>query len=183
MSKRAVILHGTDATPESNWFPWLKKELEIRGYEVWVPELPNNHAPDRKVYNDFLFGQNWDFTDNIIVGHSSGAVSALNLLADKRCPKIKLGVMVSSWSHGVPEEMDYEQFIELFPPNGFDFETIKSKADKLAFIHGEKDPYCPLEQAQWLAKNCDAPIKVVQNGDHLGENYKELPEILDVTNE
>lgn len=179
MTNRATILHGTDATPESNWFPWLKIELESRGYEVWVPELPNNHMPDRNVYNDYLFGQGWDFTDNLVIGHSSGAVSVLNLLSDKRCPHIKLGIVVSAWSHGIPDEMDYEQFVELFPPNGFDFEKIKSNTDKLVFIHGEKDPYCPLEQAQWLAKNTNAKIIVVKDGDHLGEKYKELPEILE----
>lgn len=95
-TKRAVILHGTDASPDANWFPWLKEKLEAEGYEVWVPELPGNHTPNREVYNDFLFGSDWDLTDNIVVGHSSGAVSVLNLLMDERCPKVKLAVVVSA---------------------------------------------------------------------------------------
>lgn len=103
--KRAVILHGTDAAPEQNWFPWLKQKLETEGYEVWAPLLPGNHTPNREVYNDFLLGQEqgWDFTDNIVVGHSSGAVAVLNLLMDPRCPKVKLGVMVGAWAGGTPD--------------------------------------------------------------------------------
>jgi len=178
--KRAVILHGTDEAPEVNWFPWLKKKLEEQGYEVWVPLLPNNHTPDRQVYNDFLLGSGWDFTDNIVVGHSSGAVSVLNLLMDGRCPKIKLGVMVSAWDHGVPTDMDYEQFLKLFPEGGFDFATIKAKADKLALLHSADDPYCPLEQAQYLAKNLNAPLTVIQNGGHLGDKFPEFPQLLQV---
>ena len=34
------IIHGIYATPEANWFPWLKKELESRGNEVIVPKFP-----------------------------------------------------------------------------------------------------------------------------------------------
>lgn len=180
--KRAVILHGTDGRPESNWFMWLKAKLEERGYEVWVPELPGNHTPNRQVYNDFLFNSGWDFMDNIVVGHSSGAVEVLNLLMDERCPHIKLGVMVGAWAEGVPNgyEPDNQQFNDLFPPEGFDFDIIKSKADKLAFLHGNDDPYCPLEQARWLADSLDAEITVVQNGHHLGAKFKELPELWEI---
>jgi predicted alpha/beta hydrolase family esterase len=175
--KRAVILHGTDGTPESNWFPWLKEKFEAEGYEVRVPLLPENHTPNREVYNDFLFGSGWDFADSIVVGHSSGAVSVLNLLMDGRCPHIKLGVMVSAWDHGVPTDMDYEQFVKLFPEGGFDFAAIKQKADKLAFLHSADDPYCPLEQAEHLAKNLSAPLTVIQNGGHLGESFPQFPQL------
>jgi predicted alpha/beta hydrolase family esterase len=29
--KRVIIIHGWEASPESNWFPWLKNELEKKG--------------------------------------------------------------------------------------------------------------------------------------------------------
>lgn len=176
-TKRAVILHGTDGTPDSNWFSWLKEKLEERGYEVWVPLLPNNHAPDREVYNDFLFDNGWDFEDNIVIGHSSGAVSVLNLLMDERCPKIKLGGMVSVWAHGTPAGMVDEQFVNLFPKGSFDFETIRSKADKLVFLHSRDDPYCPLEQAEYLAKKLDGPLTVIENGGHLGDKFQQFPQL------
>ncbi len=175
--KKAVILHGTDGSPEHNWFPWLKLELEKRGYEVWIPELPGNHTPDRQVYNDFLFSHGWDFSDNLIVGHSSGAVSTLNLLADERCPHIKTGVLIGAWSHMEDTDLDREQFKDLFPPDGFDFATIKQNADHLLFIHGDDDPYCPLAQAQWLAEQTGSEIIIVPHGGHLGSKYPQLPEL------
>lgn len=178
--KRAVILHGTDGHPKHHWMPWLKTKLEEQGYEVWVPELPGNHTPNAQVYNDFLFSQDWDFADNIVVGHSSGAVSVLNLLMDERCPKIKLGVMVSAWDHGVPATMEAYQFEYLFPENGFDFDLIKSKADKLAFVHSEDDQYCPITQAQYLAEQLDAPITVLHGAGHISGGFKEKPEIWEI---
>jgi predicted alpha/beta hydrolase family esterase len=180
--KNAIILHGTDGNPEHNWFPWLKKKLEENGYKVWAPILPGNHTPNRQVYNDFLFSKGWDFTDNIVVGHSSGAVSVLNLLMDDRCPKVNLAIMVSAWKGGVPlrYEPSNQQFVNLFPPDGFDFELIKQKAGKIAFLHSDDDPYCPIEQAEYLAKKLDAPISVVHKGWHLGSDFSELPGLWDI---
>jgi predicted alpha/beta hydrolase family esterase len=179
MMKRAVILHGTDGAPEHNWFPWLKAKLEAAGYQVWIPLLPGNHTPNREVYNDFLFSGDWDFTDNIVVGHSSGAVSVLNLLMDRRCPKAKLVLMVSAWAEDVPNgyDEDTEQFANLFPPDGFDFEIIKRKADRIEFLHSKNDPYCPLEDAKYLADELSAGITIMDHGVHLGSEYTKLPEV------
>ncbi len=180
--KNAIILHGTDGNPEHNWFPWLKKKLEDKGYKVWVPPLPESHTPNRQVYNDFLFNSGWDFKDSIVIGHSSGAVRVLNLLMDERCPKVKLAVMVSAWKAGVPlrYEEGNQQFVNLFPPDGFDFKLIKQKAHKIEFLHSDDDPYCPIGQARYLAGQLDAPLTVVHEGHHLGSEYTELPELWNI---
>ena len=39
--KNVIIIHGTEGYPEENWFPWLKKNLEERGYNVTVPQFPS----------------------------------------------------------------------------------------------------------------------------------------------
>lgn len=38
--KNALILHGTNADHNENWFPWLHKQLEEKDYKVWTPDLP-----------------------------------------------------------------------------------------------------------------------------------------------
>ena len=45
MSKRVFIVHGWDGYPEEGWFPWLKKELEAKDFEVYVPQLPDAENP------------------------------------------------------------------------------------------------------------------------------------------
>lgn len=181
---RAGILHGTGGHPKHHWMPWLKVKLREQGYEVWALELPENHTPNREVYNDFLFGQGWDFADNIVVGHSSGAVSVLNLLMDERCPKVKAAVIVSAWKVGMPNgHFEDGQFDNLFPKNGFDFARIKANADNLAFVHSDDDPYCPLEQAEYLAAELDAPLKIMHNARHISGDMKELPELWEIIEE
>lgn len=178
--KRAVLLHGTDGTPDGGWRPYVKAELEKRGYEVWVPALPNNHTPNMQAYNDFLLGGQWDFKDNLVIGHSSGAVQVLNLLMDARCPKVETIVPVGAWAHMEETDLDYEQFKDTFPKQGFDFGLIKSKCDNILFLHGDNDPYCPLEQAKWLAAQLGSDIVVIPNGGHLGgdDGYGPFPQLI-----
>ncbi len=45
LTKRVFIIHGWDGYPEEGWFPWLKKELEARGFNVFVPQLPKPEEP------------------------------------------------------------------------------------------------------------------------------------------
>ncbi len=176
--KKAVILHGTDGSPELIWIPWLKAKLEAAGYEVWTPQLPDCDKPNRDTYADFLFGSGWDFTNNIVVGHSSGAVEVLNLLMDKHMPHIRLGVMVGAWMGGLPNGYDDpEVFAHLFPRHGFKFRHIRAQADQLAFLHGSDDPYCPVEQAVTLAAKLTAPLLIVPGGGHLGKQFPELPQL------
>jgi len=180
--KKAVILHGTDGSPEGVWIPWLKTQLQTRGYEVWAPELPGKHTPNRQIYNDFLFNADWDFTDNLVIGHSSGAVSVLNLLLDDRCPHIANAVLVSAWADteaaGLQDKgFEAEQFTELFPPGGFNFDRIKSQTDHILFFHGDDDRYCPLDQAQWLAQQAGSEIVVIPGGGHLGSQFPTFPQL------
>lgn len=183
--KKAVLLHGTGGSPESNWLPWLAHELEDRGYEVWVPRLPGNETPDRAAYNDFLLDNGWDFTDNLVVGHSSGAVSILNLLSDERCPKISTAVLVSGWMDTQKANLEHdgltrERFKNLIPAGGFATDSIKEKSDRWLFLHGDDDPYCPLEQAEWLSKHTGGDLVVIPKGGHLNRTagFSELPQLI-----
>mgnify|MGYP001569945392 CR=1 FL=1 len=48
MNKRVFLIHGWEGNPENAWFPWLKKELKARNFEVIVPEMPDTEKPEIK---------------------------------------------------------------------------------------------------------------------------------------
>ena len=54
--KTALILHAWYSKPNDNWYPWLKKQLEGKGYEVYIPDLPTmgTNLPDLKKQLDFV---------------------------------------------------------------------------------------------------------------------------------
>lgn len=37
---KIFLLHGSYGSPEGNWFPWLKKELEKLDCTVLIPKFP-----------------------------------------------------------------------------------------------------------------------------------------------
>jgi predicted alpha/beta hydrolase family esterase len=182
--KNAIILHGTGNTPEGNWFRWLEKKLKERGYNVWLPQLPNAEMPNAEKYNKLLLSHNFNFNDDtILVGHSSGAVSILNLLQELPSSiRIKAAFLVGSFE----KPLDVSARSELFSKS-FDFEKIKSRCGKFIFLHSDNDPYCPLVGAQFLAKMLDGELTVVPGQGHFnletGPQYKEFPQLLELIGE
>ncbi len=180
--KRAVILMGTDGLPNDHWHPWLKAELEKAGYEVFIPLLPDNHTPDRLKYDKFLQDSNWDFADNLVIGHSSGATTALNLMSANWFPHVRSAVLVGTFlnlklvknvSWYVPGQFD-KLFLNQYEPD-----KIKAKADKFYFVHGDDDPYCDITDAQVLCDKLRGTFITIPNGHHLGDSsgLTQLPDL------
>ena len=155
-----LILHGTDGSPESNWFMWLKGVLIGKGHEVWLPQLPHSNTPSTKIYNKFLLS-NSDFIfdkDTIIIGHSSGAVEILSLL--QHLPPeliVKATVLVSAFKDDLSWDTLKGLFIE-----PLDFDEIKKHCLNFIFIHSDNDPYCPVEHAEYLAEQTEGKLIVLE---------------------
>ena len=191
--KTALILHGTDSTSKSNWFPWLKAELEKDGYSVWAADLPNAAKPNMKLYVKTLLSTNYDLgncpmgwkynDETLIVGHSSGAVAILGLL--QALPKdVTVGtcVLVGAFK----DDLGWDVLAELFD-EPFDFDLIKTKAKQFIFVHSYNDPYCPLEGAQYLSGQVGGELIVLPGQGHFSyENdpaYAKFPKLLEIIHE
>ena len=192
--KNALLLHGTAASPKSAWFPWLKGELEAEGWKTWVPDLPGADAPNAKRYTEFLLSNGWDFNENtVIVGHSSGAVEILPLLAAlPEGAKIRAAVLVGAFPYDLAKHK-FEVVFRLpftwsrlkfqyhvwrdevqagkMDVSGmfgepFDFEKIKARAGKFIFVHSDDDPFCPLSGAKYLARELGGELKLFRGQKH-----------------
>ena len=177
-----LILHGTDASPESNWFMWLKGVLIGKGHRVWLPQLPNSDKPNSKTYTEFLMS-NDKFVideDTVIIGHSSGAVEIFSLLQNlPATTAIKSAILVSAFKN----DLGWDSLGDLFQ-EPLDFEKIKTKSKKFIFIHSDNDPYVPLEQAEHLQEQLEGELIVLEGQGHFsfetGPEYSQFPELLDI---
>lgn len=184
MAKRAVILHGLQSTSASNWFQWLKAQLEQRGYEVWVPDLPGADHPVASKWANYLLKSSWDFRESLVIGHSAGAVAAL-ALAQMLPPGVRLKgeVLVSAFNAVGPYNEYYNDLKDLHDVP-FDFAKIQSVVDELVFVHGNDDPWAPFADGKDLAAKTGGSFVAVPGGQHFSRSlnpaYVEFPLLLDV---
>ena len=183
MLKKAVLFHGTDSNPDDFWFPWLQSYLEQKGYKVYAPLLPNNHMPNKNTYDDFLKNSGWDFSDNLLIGLSSGATTILNLLQSEWFPKVKACVLAGTFlNEKLTKDADWvikgqfdNLFLDSYRPN-----IMLKKCTKFYFVHGSNDPYCDINDAKELSGKLNGTFITIKNGHHLGKTsgLLDLPQLI-----
>ncbi|QQS18775.1 alpha/beta hydrolase [Candidatus Saccharibacteria bacterium] len=167
--KRAVILHGSEGSPEGNWFRWLEAQLKAKGYDVWLPQLPHAEQPSLREWLAFV-QQNAPFVldeDMIVIGHSSGADLAL-LIAQTNQTKLKTVVCVSVFTNECGESVatEWEANARLFDVP-FDWRKIKANVEnQIIILHSDDDPYVPFKQAEYITRQLDADLTIIPGQGH-----------------
>lgn len=185
--KNALILHGAANDHTGNWFPWLKKELEKRGYKVWVPDLPDSKSPDKEKWLSAIFSDtDWKFDKkSVVVGHSAGATLILRIL-EKLPEKLKIerAILVAGPANmgTMPEYFKYKKSLVGQP---FDWKKIKKSCSKFYFIHSDKDPYdCGEDQGRIMQGYLGGELIIKKGGGHFNleksPQYKKFPLILKI---
>ncbi|MBU0662538.1 alpha/beta hydrolase [Candidatus Micrarchaeota archaeon] len=172
-----LIVHGALGHPQENWFPWLKKELEQLGVEVFVPQFP---TPEKQTLQNWLaVFREYDSrlpADSLFVGHSLGVPFLLNVL-EKR--KAKAAFLVAGFTGLAGNEFD--PCMKTFAQRKFGWQTIKSNCKKFTVYHSLNDPYIKIGKVAELAKNLGVKVTVVENAGHFNEaaGYKEFDLLLE----
>ncbi|MBU4338122.1 alpha/beta hydrolase [Patescibacteria group bacterium] len=176
--KRIFIIHGWEGAPESNWFPWLKKQLEKQGFEAIVPVMPNTDNPissEWLAYMQKIISK--PDKNTYLVGHSLGVIAILRFL-ESLLPEQKIGgaVFVAGFSESVGINET-----ESFFAAPLDYEKIKNSAEKFIAINSDNDPYVPLKKGEILRDKLGAELIIVQKGSHFheGAGFTELPIVLE----
>jgi uncharacterized protein len=181
-----AIFHGTEGSPDGNWFPWLKQNLGST-HHITIPTLPTPNGQTVANWIDATTTQipNLDQYD-VLIGHSCGASFLPHLILDQTL-KPKTVVMVAAFSAelGFP---NYDTLLQTFYlPDSFLKEArtyFNRNQIKPILFHGDNDPYIPLSQAQHIAAQLTAPLYIIKNGGHLNTEfgYTQFPDLIDVIN-
>ncbi len=184
--RRAYIIHGWEGYPEEGWFPWLKQELEKKGYSAEVPAMPHPEKPTIDDWTgklDKIVGRPDE--DTYLIGHSIGCQTILRYMQGlEKDRKIGGVVLVAGFVHLKPEEIGDEEDKKTARPwleTPMYWDRIKTHCDNYLAIFSQDDPCVPVEDAAIFAKELGAKTVILNGLQHInGEaGVTELPEALE----
>lgn len=182
MKKRAFLIHGWEGYPEEGWRPWLKQELKKRGFEVYVPAMPDTATPTMGKWVPFLtqvVGKPDE--DCYFVGHSLGCITILRYLETlKEGQRVGGVVLVAGFGHDL-EYKDYKGELSSFFRKPVDWEKIKKHCKKFVAIHSDDDPWVPLKHNALFRYKLGAKAIIEHSMKHFSgdDGIMELPVVLD----
>lgn len=189
--KRVFIIHGWGSSPERARLQWLKKELSKRGFEVFVPAMPNTDEPKIEEWINFLSSLVGEpDEETYFVGESIGCQAILRYLEKLVNKKIGGAIFMAGWFNlseftFKEEPADEEEARIIAKPwleTPINFEKVKKTSKNFVAIFSDNDPYVPLSDKNIFRKKLGAEIIIEHNKGHFRDEdgIYELPIVLDL---
>jgi len=165
------IIHGSYGHPGENWFPWLKKELEKIGHQVFVPKFPIPATRDEAYSGHDLKAwlatmdeyKKYIHKRTIFVGHSRGCIFLYKFLEYLVQP-VQVVFLVAPWInyHWYPKGW---KTIDSFHETPFQWEKIKH-GSKYFEVYQSTNDYTSIAEGREIADTLGATFITVENAGH-----------------
>lgn len=178
MVKRAFLIHGWEGYPEEGWLPWLKNELEKKGFKVFIPAMPDTNHPKMDAWVEHLIKTvGAPDEDCFFVGHSLGCIAILRYLETLEENQRIGGVVLIA---GFSDDLKFKELSSFFVEH-INWIKINSHCGKFVSIHSDNDPYVPLGYGDVFKEELNAELVIKHNMKHFSgdDGITELPVALD----
>ncbi|MEK6817169.1 MAG: alpha/beta fold hydrolase, partial [Nanoarchaeota archaeon] len=155
MTKKVYLIHGWGFNPEMNWYPWLKKELEKKGFEVKTFDMPNTDNPKIEKWVKYL-EENIKSVDEqtYFIGHSIGCQTIMRFLEKlHKHKKIAGCIFVAPWFNLINLEPEEVKIAHPWINSKIDFGRILDHCNNFLAIFSKNDPYVHLDEIEKFKKN------------------------------
>ncbi len=187
--KRVFIIHGWGANPERVRLQWLKKELNKRGFEIFVPAMPNTDEPKIEEWVNFLSSLVREPNEETyFIGESIGCQTILRYLEKLENEKVGGAIFVAGWfnlseftfKEEPTEEEEARIIAKPWLETPINFQKIRETTNNFVAIFSDNDPYVPIEDKDIFKEKLGAEIIIEHNKGHFTDEdgVKELPSAL-----
>ena len=184
--KRVFIIHGWDGYPEESWFPWLKKELEERGFNVFVPQLPEADLPkiDKWVL-ELSKSVGVPDGETYFVGHSIGCQTIVRYL-ESLSAEVKVGgvIFVAGFFKrltNLEDDEDVRKTAKQWLETPIDFSKVGMHVLKSVAVFSDNDQFVPLDNQDDFKNKLGSKIIIEHDKGHFNTKAGviELPVVLE----
>ncbi|MFA4937058.1 MAG: alpha/beta hydrolase [Patescibacteria group bacterium] len=186
MKKRVFIIHGWDGFPEEGWFPWLKKELEAKGFSVFVPQLPKPSEPRINNWVSKLkkvVGIPDEQT--FFIGHSMGCQAIARYL-ETLLENTKVGgaVFVAGFFKRLTNLEDDNivcSVADEWLKTPINLKAVKMHIKKSVALFSDNDPFVPIDNKDEFINALESKIIIEHGQGHFsgGDGITKLPAALE----
>jgi len=179
VSKRVIVVHGWEGTPEEGWFPWLKKELQKKDFKVKVPTMPDTARPKMEKWIPHLKKQVGKPDKNTyLVGHSMGCQTILRYLED--LPKgSNIGGIVLVAGFLKLKNLTNEEYETVKPwlTKDINLDKVKTHTHNITTIFSDNDTWVSLSNAKVFEKKLGAKVIIMKKKGHISgdDRIKKMP--------
>ncbi len=162
--KHVIIVHGWGGNAQSEWFPWLKRELESRGVSADALTMPNTEAPEISHWVTHLAKSVHPGDETYLVGHSMGCQAILRYIEKSPATaKISGALLVAGFITSLSDEImknpEEAQIAQPWLETPLNLEKIHAKVPKIISILSDDDPYIPEDNWEEFRKLGEALIE------------------------
>lgn len=164
--RTVIIIHGSYGSPDENWIPWLKRQVEESGHQALAPAFPTPEGQSLEAWRQIFEKQAGSLTgDHLLVGHSLGVAFILDIL--ERSAGAVRGSFFASGFVGELGDPVFDDVNRTFSCKEFNWQRIRENMGSAFMYHGDNDPYVPRSKSLELAGHLKLSPKFIPNGGHL----------------
>lgn len=184
MKKRVFIIHGWEGRPDQHWLPWLGQQLEEKGFEVNIPQMPETEHPK--------IGQWVPYLEKLVIkpdpntyfiGHSIGCQTIIRYLEKINPQKIGGALFVAGFFNLPNLQTEEEKKIaEPWLETPIDMEKVKGTTKNFVLILSDNDQDVPMEESRThFSQRLNPKIIIEHNMGHFtaDDGVTELPVVLE----
>ena len=183
--KKIILVHGWGGSPKDNWFPWLKKELKKKGFQVKALIMPNTDEPKIAKWVPFLKKHVLKLDKNTyFVGHSIGCQTIMRYL-EKSKGKINGMVFVAPWFTLKNLEPEEKPLAKPWLDTPINYKSVLKHTNKVFAIFSDNDPVVPVDNIKLFRNKLGAKIIIEKKKGHFeGKKYPPiLKAVLELVNQ